>query len=62
VGVDKSTIVAAAQIKQNSVKETATIPPENNPGLAKTFEPTINGKRKAEETEPEDRVEKKVCM
>jgi hypothetical protein len=62
VGVDKLTIVAAGLGKQNSIQEPATVPPENDLGLAETLEPTFNGKRKAEEDEPQDRVEKKVCV
>ncbi len=62
VGVDKLRIGAAGRIEQNSIQEPATVPPENDLGLAETLEPTFNGKRKAEEYEPQDRVEKKVCV
>jgi hypothetical protein len=57
-----STIVAAGRVKQNSMQEHATVPPENDLGLAETLEPTFNGKRKAEDADRQDRVEKKVCV
>jgi hypothetical protein len=62
VGADKSTIVAAGRVKQNSMQEHATVPPENDLGLAETLEPTFNGKRKAEDADRQDRVEKKLCV
>ena len=62
IGADKLTIVAAGRAKQNSVREPATVPPENDLGSAETLEPTFNGKRKAEDADPQDRVEKKVCV
>jgi hypothetical protein len=62
IGADKLTIVAPRRVKQNSMREPATIPPENDLGLTETLEPTFNRKRKAEDADPLDREEKKVCV
>jgi hypothetical protein len=60
-GVGGATVVVTGGAKQNIIEEPAGVSLGSNLGAVKTPEP-VNGKRKAEEADSEDHVEKKVCV
>jgi hypothetical protein len=60
-GVGGATVVVTGGVKQNTIEESTAVSLGGDLGAVKNPEP-VNGKRKVEEAEPEDRVEKKVCV